>query len=261
MAVAAIWAWSVLLAVAVVRELQAVRYPSSLMVWCDVAVTAGIAVLERAVYSEAEAARLLAVSQGTLHYWLEGGTRRNVTYKPVLRIKATGVREVTWGEFVEAGLLREYRQSSIPMPQLRTFISHLRDALGIPYPLAHRRPWVTQGAGLLYHAQAEAGLDPEFWLVSTGQGLLTPAGSDFVERITWNDEHVVGRYRPHDDRRSPVVLDPSMRFGRPSIRGISTMAVYEQAEDGAEVAEIADLFGLSAREVRWAVAYESTKAA
>lgn len=223
--------------------------------------TADVTVLEREVYSEAEAARLLSVSQGTLHYWLEGGIRRNVTYKPVLRTEATGRRAVTWGEFVEAGLLREYRQSSIPMPQLRAFINRLRDALGIPYPLAHQRPWVAKGAGLLYHAQEQVGLDRQFWLVSTGQGLLTPAGSAFAERITWNDEHVVGSYRPHDDRRSPVVLDPSIRFGRPSIRGISTMAVYEQTEDGATVTELVDLFGLSAREIRWAVAYESTKAA
>jgi hypothetical protein len=32
-----------------------------------------VAILEREVYSEAEAARLLRLSQGTLNYWLELG--------------------------------------------------------------------------------------------------------------------------------------------------------------------------------------------
>jgi len=35
--------------------------------------TMTISVLEREMFSEAEAARLLELPQSTLHYWLEGG--------------------------------------------------------------------------------------------------------------------------------------------------------------------------------------------
>ena len=45
----------------------------------------GVSVLEREMYSEAEAARLLGVAQSTLNYWLEGGTRRGRVYRPVIR--------------------------------------------------------------------------------------------------------------------------------------------------------------------------------
>ena len=65
-----------------------------------------VSVLERDIFSEAEAARLLRVPQSTLHYWLEGGDRRGRSYKPVLRNEPRGARSVTWAEFVEAGLLR-----------------------------------------------------------------------------------------------------------------------------------------------------------
>jgi len=74
-------------------------------------------VLDREMYSEAEAARLLRVARGTLHYWLEGGTRRGKTYKPVVRIEPTGARSVTWAEFLEAALLREYHHHQ-PTPIL-----------------------------------------------------------------------------------------------------------------------------------------------
>lgn len=47
--------------------------------------SAVVSVLEREVFSEAEAARLLRVAQSTLHYWLESGERRGKSYKPVLR--------------------------------------------------------------------------------------------------------------------------------------------------------------------------------
>lgn len=62
-----------------------------------------LSVLEREMYSEAEAARLLGVAQSTLHYWLEGGERRGKTYPPVIRPEPHGHRTpVTWAEFVEA---------------------------------------------------------------------------------------------------------------------------------------------------------------
>src|SRR6187549_316390 len=67
-------------------------------------------VLDREMFSEAEAARLLRVPQSTLHWWLDGGIYRDREYRPVIRIEPTGARSVTWAEFVEAGLLREYRR-------------------------------------------------------------------------------------------------------------------------------------------------------
>ena len=49
-------------------------------------------VLEREMYTEAAAARLLRVAPGTLHYWLEGGQRGDKVYQPVIRGTATGSR-------------------------------------------------------------------------------------------------------------------------------------------------------------------------
>jgi hypothetical protein len=41
-----------------------------------------VTVLDREMYTEAAAARLLGVAQGTLNYWLEGGARRGKVYPP-----------------------------------------------------------------------------------------------------------------------------------------------------------------------------------
>jgi hypothetical protein len=84
-------------------------------------------VLDREMFTEAEAARLLRVPQRTLNYWLEGGEYRGRTYRPVIRVDPRGGHAaVTWAEFVEAGLLREYRQTHrIPMAELRGFIDQV----------------------------------------------------------------------------------------------------------------------------------------
>jgi hypothetical protein len=77
-------------------------------------------VLEREMSSEAEAARLLRVPQSTLHWWLDGGIYRNRSYRPVIRTEPTSGRSVTWAEFVEAGLLREYRRThGVALSELR----------------------------------------------------------------------------------------------------------------------------------------------
>ena len=80
------------------------------------------------MFTEAEAARLLRVPQRTLNYWLEGGEVRGRVYRPVIRTEPRGRHAaVTWAEFVEAGLLREYRQTHrIPMAELRAFIDQVR---------------------------------------------------------------------------------------------------------------------------------------
>jgi hypothetical protein len=115
-----------------------------------------VSVLDREVFSEAEAARLLRLAQSTLHYWLDGGERRGRRYRPVIRFEPSGARSVTWAEFVEAGLLREYRRTHrVPTAELRAFIDLLRDRFEVPYPLADRRPFVS-GRKLVLDAQMEA---------------------------------------------------------------------------------------------------------
>jgi uncharacterized protein (DUF433 family) len=219
-----------------------------------------VRVLDREMYSEAEAARLLRVAQSTLHYWLEGGERRGKRYRPVIREEPKDERTVTWAEFVEAGLLRQYRREhQVPMAELRSFIDTLRDTLGVPYPLAHRRPFVGVGRRLVVEAQNRSGLAPEFFLVALAgeQLVLTPASQSFVDRVTW-DGDVAAAWRPHDDRDSPVRVSPFQRFGRPAVRGISTEVIWEHDEAGESVDEIADAFELRARDVRWALSYENS---
>lgn len=223
----------------------------------------GVAVLEHEMYSEAEAARLLGVSQATLNYWLEGKIYRRVTYQPILRDQPTGGRTVTWAEFVEAGLLRQYRRDwNVAMSELRAFIGILRDQLGVPYPLATERPWSASGR-LIIKAQETSGLPREFWLCAPadGQLLLLPPAQSFLDRVTFDGGHAVS-WRPHNDPASPVVIDPDQRSGRPSISGISTSVLAEYADSGFDNQEIAATFGLSGVDVAWGLAYEnSTRAA
>jgi uncharacterized protein (DUF433 family) len=216
-----------------------------------------VTILDRELFSEAEAARLLVIPQGTLHYWLEGGVRKGRRYRPVLRVEPRGTRTLTWAEFVEATLLRQYRRDhDVPMAEIRDFIDSLRASTGAPYPLAHERPFI-YGRELLNAAQDEVGLDPEYCLVATvrGQLVLTAPAQGYIERVEWKGDEPAA-WRPHDDARSPVRVAPNQRFGRPAVRGISTEVIWEHAEAGESSEEIAEVFELSVTDVNWALSYE-----
>jgi len=216
-------------------------------------------VLDREMYTEALAARLLGVPQSTLHYWLEGGTRRGKSYKPVIRQEPFGRRIVTWAEFVEAGWLSEYRNLNVPMIELRKLIDELRDRFGVPFPLADRRPLVS-GRNLVYDAQTAAHLGVEFYLVSVinDQTLLTAPGEAFARRVEWDGDMVVA-YRPDPNPRSPVRIEPDVRFGKPAVKGISTEVIWEQDDAGEDVETIAEIYQLDVADVRWALSYENAQ--
>jgi uncharacterized protein (DUF433 family) len=221
-------------------------------------------ILEREMYSEVEAARLLQVPQSTLHYWLEGGVRRNRTYTPIIRQEPKGKRIVTWGEFVEAGWLRAYRSQNVPMAELRLFIDLLRQEFGVPYPLAHGQPLVA-GRELVYKAQTDTELEGEYWLVAPGpdrQLVLTGPGLEFYKSVEWSPggEAATG-FKPDSDPDSPVRLKPDTRFGLPNIRGIETAQIWEHVESGEDADSVANAFGLNVADVRWALAYENNRRA
>lgn len=214
--------------------------------------------LDLEVYTELEAARLLGVAPSTLKYWLRGGTQRGVQHMPIIRAEVTDTHNVTWAEFIEAGWLRAYRRSKVPMHELRRFIGLLRDEFGVPYPLAHKQPFVS-GKQLVFEAQVKAELDP-YWRLVDEQGLLTLPAEMFMDQVTWEGDAAAG-WRPVEDPKSTVLVRPDIRFGRPAVNGVSTLTVYEYAEEGASRQEIAEDFGLSLADIRWALAYENAQQA
>ena len=217
-------------------------------------------ILDRQMYNETNAARLLRVAPSTLHWWLEGRPPR---YRPVIRPEPTNSRIVTWAEFIEAGLLRSYRREhEVPLKELRDFIDRLRDEFQVPYPLADRRPYVGPGRRLLIDLQDRSHLDPDFCLVAVanGQTVLTAPGEEFFERVGWSGDEPV-TWRPHEDPASPVRINPLIRFGQPAVGGISTEAIAGELEGGASIEEVAEDFGLDVDAVRWAHSYELTQQA
>ena len=217
-----------------------------------------VEILHRPIYTAAVAAHLLRVPLRTLRRWLDGDTYRNRVYAPVIRAEPTGSNELTWAEFVEAGLLAQYRRRlQVRLSEVRVVVAALREEYGDPYPLASFKPWEGPNRRLLVDLQRRHDLSEDLWLVApaTGQPLLLPPADAFLRRVDWHDDRAIA-WRPHDDAASPVRCRPGFRGGRPSISGISTAAVFEHIDGGEPVEDVAQDFGIAADDVHWAFSYE-----
>jgi len=219
---------------------------------------AAASILERPVYGISQAAGLLGLRRERIRAWLDGYERSGVRYPPVIRLEATGDDIITWGEFVELGYLREYRRKGVPLQQLRPVIDELRRRLSTPYPLATAHPYIS-GKELVWEVQQREGLNPAIAIVvRTGQMVALAAEADrFVKKVEFNPEGIceVERIRPAGIA-SPVVMDPLIRFGQPSVDGVSTERLWELHDAGEILADIACSYELEESRVRAGVAYE-----
>jgi len=163
-------------------------------------------------------------------WWLEG--REDEGYEPVLRTSPTGDNVMTWGEFVEAAYLREYRRRRVPLHRLRLFIEALRDELQLPHPLATQRPFIAAEHRLVLELEERVELAGEFRPVvvdpTDGQLVLSYLAEAFLDKVEFGDggDMPALRWFPAG-KQSPVVVDPEMSGGAPTLRGIRTEALAE----------------------------------
>jgi hypothetical protein len=65
--------------------------------------------LDREVYVYAEVDRLVGLGGGTARRWINGYEHEGSIYQPLLRVVRRDTPWVTWGDFVQARMLAEFR--------------------------------------------------------------------------------------------------------------------------------------------------------
>ena len=221
-----------------------------------------VSLLDRPVYRWAEADRLLRVNRGTVQRWVDGYRRRGVSYPPVVREAPTGSPWVTWGEFVEARLLSEFR-TEIPMVRLRPLVDRLREMFDERYPLSYAQPFLRpEGREMLLAAQTEMETERELWVVvSSGQtAIMTATSRRFTDATIYPEDQLGPALSIRADLGTPeVFLNPVARQGQPTLHGVSTSAIAELVGAGESVDHVADTYGFTVEQVEQVLSFEASR--
>ena len=194
----------------------------------------------------------------------------------VYRVFSAENWEVTWGEFIGAGLLAQYRDPKLPpVDRLRPLIQALGETFETAYPLALAKPLFSDGGRWrLFQLQSEFNIGQELQLirqlVDVGgrldagyQLVLTSVAESFVSRVDFDAEGLARRWYPAAPNKR-IVQDPEVVFGLPAIKGVRTETVAELRAGDQSVAAITEtysFYGLTRADVRLAVEFENQLAA
>ena len=202
-------------------------------------------------YRVGDAARYSGAASQSVAYWHHRGGELG----PALpgRVKR---QPMSYLELVEVAFVATFRSLGVSLQRIRRARAYAAQVLNAEYPFAEHA-WLTEGHHVmldLRRVDDDASLDS--LIVGDADGQIAwreMVGERFAQfdyehdlALIW---HVLGRDKP-------VVIDPRVSFGAPTVRGIPTWVLKGRWTAGESVSDIEDDFGLSEAEVRHGLHFE-----
>ena len=230
-----------------------------------------IDLLERPAYSAAEAGRLVGVAPGRVRRWLSGYEYTDgVSVRglpPVLRGRAEMGSYSSFLDLVDLLFVKRFLDHGVSLQKVRRALDEARAILGTPH--FARRTFFTDGATIFLRLQEEADKDGDkgaaiLDLMSGGQWVIAPLIEQLAQQVDFDSaEGLASRWYPLGPEK-PVVLDPKVSFGAPTIagRGVKTLNVHDLfVAEGESLASVRTWWELTDAEIMAAVDFERQLAA
>lgn len=206
-------------------------------------------------YTVADAARYANAYPQTVAYWHKGGRPG-----PTLPGKRPGVR-LSYMQLAEVAFVATFRKLGVTLPRLRKAREYLAQTFNSEFPFAEYR-LRTEGVHVLLDLEEVEG-DSEIprLIIADKDGQM--AWERMVEDrfMEFDYEHDLAVRWHVAGRGSPIIIDPRVSFGAPTIHGIATWAIKGRALAGESVPDIGRDFHLSEKEVNEALTFEGIQLA
>jgi uncharacterized protein (DUF433 family) len=162
-----------------------------------------------------------------------------------------GTRAYTFYDLISLLVVTNLRKRGFTLRTIADAERHLKDTLGVPYPLATE--WLaTSGADILYRGRPRVA-EQLTAANRGGQEVFVRAIEQATRRVRYADSWAV-RW----DLADGVAVDPNVQFGDPCIAetAILTAHVARQAASGRDAAGLARDYGLRQAQIRCAIRFE-----
>ena len=226
--------------------------------------------LRRPSYTVAEAGRLVGLTAERVRRWLRGyqysyGDAVRGQPPVVLQGRGPASPHASFLDLVDLLFVKRFLDHGVSLQKIRRALDEAREVLGTNH--FARQTFFTDGGAIFLRlkegaqrGRGEAILE----LMSGGQWVIAPVIRQLAQQIDFGSpEGLASRWHPLG-RDRPVVLDPKVSFGAPSIagRGVKTININDlYMAEGESLESVRTWWGLTDTEIQAAVDFERQLAA
>ncbi len=226
--------------------------------------------LRRPSYTVAEAGRLVGLTGERVRRWLRGyqySYGDTVRDQPPVVLQGRGAASpyASFLDLVDLLFVKRFLDHGVSLQKIRRALDEAREVLGTSH--FARQTFFTDGGAIFLRLKESAHRvrgDAILELMSGGQWVIAPVIRQLARQIDFGSpEGLASRWHPLG-RDRPVVLDPMVSFGAPSIagRGVKTININDlYMAEGESLEPVRAWWGLTDMEIQAAVEFERQLAA
>jgi uncharacterized protein (DUF433 family) len=206
-------------------------------------------------YRVADAARYAGTSVQTISNWQKlAGSGAAISQRD-------SGKHLSYLQLIELGVVSAMRKGGVPLKSVRNARDFLAKRFGSVYPFAEYK-FLTDGKALLVDATAVDSSIKDKLIVVSENGQY--AWKEILQSLLREFEYPsdgngpVARWRVAGNDE-PIIIDPKISFGAPSVRGIPTWMLKDRWASGESLHDIADDYRLQNDEVMAALRFEEVE--
>lgn len=218
--------------------------------------------LGKGLYTVSEASRYTGIDARKIRRWSLGYQSTKSGQPPLYQVEL-GVMEdkltLSFLDLIELRFIEAFHKHGVSWKTIRTAAQRAAQIVQFDHPFSTRKFYTDRKAILTRIADAEK--EAELLNLVTTQyeldEILTPY---LLEGIEFSDQEVPKRWFPQG-KTVPIVIDPQINFGRPTIKGtrLETAVLNQMFQSKKTIDEIAKWYEVDSSLVRLAVEFEAGK--
>jgi uncharacterized protein (DUF433 family) len=215
--------------------------------------------LDRGLYTVADAARLLRISPQRVRGWIAGYP--NTKAEPILRNDVgwlDGSLAFSFANLMEIRFIEHFTALKVRTATIREMAREAERLLKHPHPFATKTVFETDGKRIFAETAQSTGDKRLYYLKAKNWAMLEVIEQSLHREISYDPSGDAAQWLPRPEIPS-VIIHPRIAFGHPVLKeeGVPTRTIFEsfQAEDD-DAESVAKWFAIPTARVREAVHFE-----